>query len=117
MQAGKQSDVAPVMVLAEGNVTLAIAKGKLKAGEIQSQTRQHSRHNNLVGVKEISDGLNEMDCETTWYKQSRNVKFVNGRMSMLVKGGWKKDFIDKNTSYLPISGWMGDDLLKLDSTW
>merc|ERR1712039_749608 len=27
-------------------------------------------------------------------------------------GGWKKDFIEKNTPVLPISGWMGDNLLK-----
>merc|ERR1712070_549398 len=33
-------------------------------------------------------------------------------MSMLVKVGWKKDFIEKNTPILPISGWMGDNLLK-----
>merc|ERR1711977_488666 len=26
--------------------------------------------------------------------------------------GWKKDFIEKNTPMLPISGWMGDNLLK-----
>merc|ERR1711988_1616254 len=32
--------------------------------------------------------------------------------SMLVKVGWKKDFIEKNTPLLPISGWMGDNLLK-----
>merc|ERR1719401_1665430 len=30
---------------------------------------------------------------------------------MLVKVGWKKDFIEKNTPILPISGWMGDNLL------
>merc|ERR1712139_490119 len=32
--------------------------------------------------------------------------------SMGVKVGWKKDFIEKNTPVLPISGWMGDNLLK-----
>merc|ERR1712032_1671218 len=32
--------------------------------------------------------------------------------SMMVKVGWKKDFIEKNTPVLPISGWMGDNLLK-----
>ena len=26
--------------------------------------------------------------------------------------GWKKDFIEKNTPVMPISGWMGDNLLK-----
>merc|ERR1719414_173752 len=31
---------------------------------------------------------------------------------MLIKVGWKKDFVEKNTPILPISGWMGDNLLK-----
>jgi elongation factor 1-alpha len=38
---------------------------------------------------------------------------------MLVKVGWKKDFIEKGAPYLPISGWMGDNLLKKSDnmTW
>merc|ERR1711963_1007290 len=32
--------------------------------------------------------------------------------SMLVKVGWKKDFVEKGTPVMPISGWMGDNLLK-----
>merc|ERR1712136_467590 len=36
----------------------------------------------------------------------------NEMKSMLIKVGWKKDFIEKNTPVLPISGWMGDNLLK-----
>ncbi len=31
---------------------------------------------------------------------------------MTIKVGWKKDFIEKNTPVMPISGWMGDNLLK-----
>jgi len=30
----------------------------------------------------------------------------------LIKVGWKKDFIEKNVPVMPISGWMGDNLLK-----
>jgi len=30
----------------------------------------------------------------------------------LVKVGWKKDMVEKNIPFLPISGWMGDNLLK-----
>merc|ERR1719379_2422839 len=82
-----QADVALIMVPADGNFTTAIAKGNHKAGEIQGQTRQHSRLINLLGVKQICVGANEMK-------------------SMLVKVGWKKDFVDKNTPFLPISGWM-----------
>jgi elongation factor 1-alpha len=31
---------------------------------------------------------------------------------MLMKVGWKKEFIQKNVPIVPISGWMGDNLLK-----
>ena len=31
---------------------------------------------------------------------------------MLRKVGWKKDFVEKNTPAMPISGWMGVNLLK-----
>merc|ERR1719321_2483668 len=31
---------------------------------------------------------------------------------MLQKVGWKKDFVLKSTPVLPISGWMGDNLLE-----
>ena len=32
--------------------------------------------------------------------------------NMLIKVGWKKDFVEKSRPVLPISGWMGDNLLK-----
>merc|ERR1719277_881145 len=98
-----QADVALVMVPAKGNH---------KAGEIQGQTRQHSRLINLLGVKQICVGVNKMDCDTAGYKQSRYDEIANEMKSMLVKVGWKKDFIEKSTPVLPISGWMGDNLLK-----
>merc|ERR1719245_1419665 len=53
-----------------------------------------------------------MDCDTAGYKQSRYDEIANEMKSMLVKVGWKKEFIEGNTPYLPISGWIGDNLLK-----
>eukprot|EP00928_Gymnodinium_smaydae_P090761 TRINITY_DN744_c0_g1_i22.p1 TRINITY_DN744_c0_g1~~TRINITY_DN744_c0_g1_i22.p1 ORF type:complete len:228 (+),score=35.48 TRINITY_DN744_c0_g1_i22:102-785(+) len=55
-----QADCAMVMVPADGNFTTAIAKGNHKAGEIQGQTRQHSRLINLLGVKQICVGVNKI---------------------------------------------------------
>ena len=49
-----------IMVPADGNFTTAIAKGNHKAGEIQGQTRQHSRLINLLGVKQICIGVNKI---------------------------------------------------------
>merc|ERR1712124_153392 len=107
-----QADVALVMVPADGNFTTAIAKGNHKAGEIQGQTRQHSRLINLLGVKQICIGVNKMDCDVAGYKQSRYDEIGNEMKSTLIKVGWKKDFVEKNTPVMPISGWMGDNLLK-----
>merc|ERR1712091_351229 len=99
-------------VPADGNFTTAIAKGNHKAGEIQGQTRQHARLINLLGVKQICIGVNKMDCDVAGYKESRYDEIANEMKSTLIKVGWKKDFIEKNTPVMPISGWMGDNLLK-----
>merc|ERR1719410_809378 len=107
-----QADVALIMVPADGNFTPAIAKGNHKAGEIQGQTRQHSRLINLLGVKQIAIGVNKMDCDTAGYKQSRYDEIAAEMKSTLIKVGWKKEFVDKSTPVMPISGWMGDNLLK-----
>merc|ERR1711904_151312 len=98
-----QADVALIMVPSDGNFTTAIARGNHKAGEIQGQTRQHARLINLLGVKQIVIGINKMD---------RYDEIQQEMSSMLVKVGWKKDFIEKNVPFMPISGWMGDNLLK-----
>merc|ERR1719440_310898 len=114
-----QADVALVMVPADGNFTTAIARGNHKAGEIQGQTRQHARLINLLGVKQICIGVNKMDCDTAGYKKDRYDEIAAEMTSMLIKVGWKKEFIEKNTPLLPISGWMGDNLLKKSDnmTW
>jgi len=107
-----QADVAMIMVPADGNFTTAIQKGNHKAGEVQGQTRQHSRLINLLGVKQIIIGINKMDCDTAGYKQARYDEIANEMRNMLVKVGWKKDQVEGGVPYMPISGWMGDNLLK-----
>merc|ERR1712195_328515 len=76
-----QADVALIMVPADGNFTTAIARGNHKAGEIQGQTRQHSRVINLLGVKQIIVGVNKMDCDTVGdnlIKKSANMAWWTG---------------------------------------
>jgi len=107
-----QADVALIMVPADGNFTIAIQRGNHKAGEIQGQTRQHSRLINLLGVKQIMIGVNKMDCDLAGYGKERFDEIANEMKNMLQKVGWKKDFIEKNAPILPISGWMGDNLIK-----
>jgi elongation factor 1-alpha len=107
-----QADVAMIMVPADGNFTTAIQKGNHKAGEIQGQTRQHSRLINLLGVKQIIIGINKMDCDTAGYKKERYDEIANEMRNMLTKVGWKKDFVEGGVPYMPISGWLGDNLIK-----
>jgi elongation factor 1-alpha len=106
-----QADVALLMVPADGNFTAAIARGNHKAGEIQGQTRQHARLINLLGVKQLIVGVNKMDCDTAAYGITRFDEIKNEMQSMLVKVGWKKPFIDKCVPVLPLSGWIGDNLI------
>jgi len=107
-----QADVALLMVPADGNFTTAIAQGNPKAGEVQGQTRQHALLINLLGVKQLIVGVNKMDCDTAGYKEARYTEIKDEVKLMLTKVGWKKDFIDSSVPIIPISGWMGDNLIK-----
>ncbi|KAL1915137.1 uncharacterized protein VTP21DRAFT_7618 [Calcarisporiella thermophila] len=107
-----QADVALLMVPADGNFTTAIQKGDHKAGEIQGQTRQHARLLNLLGVKQLIVGVNKMDSDTAGYKEERYNEIRDEMRNMLVKVGWKKEFVEQSVPIIPISGWVGDNLLK-----
>merc|ERR1712146_156861 len=107
-----QADVALLMVPCDGNFTAAIAKGNHKAGEVQGQTRQHSVLINLLGVKQLIVGVNKMDCDVAGYGEKRYNEIRDEMQHMLKKVGWKKKFVDEGLPILPISGWMGDNLIK-----
>jgi len=97
----------------DGNFTTAIQKGNHKAGEVQGQSRQHARLINLLGVKQLTIGCNKMDTDTAGPYAKTRYDEVGGEMkNMLIKVGWKKDFVEKSVPVLPISGWMGDNLIK-----
>eukprot|EP01066_Platyproteum_vivax_P000013 Platyproteum_vivax@DN1002_c0_g1_i1.p1 len=108
-----QADVALLMVPADGNFVTSIQKGNLKAGEIQGQTRQHARLINLLGVKQLLVGVNKMDCDVAGYKEDRYKEISEEMKSMLSKVGWKKDYVEKSVPIIPISGWIGDNLIKV----
>merc|ERR1712066_93840 len=52
------------------------------------------------------------DCDVAGYKQSRYDEIANEMRNMLAKVGWKKDFLENQVPYMPISGWCGDNLVK-----
>jgi len=107
-----QADVALLMVPADGNFTTAIAQGNPKAGEVQGQTRQHALLINLLGVKQLIVGINKMDCDLAGYKEARYNEIKDEVILMLTKVGWKKEFITASVPIIPISGWIGDNLIK-----
>jgi len=106
-----QADVALIMVPADGNFTTAIQRGNHKQGIVQGQTRQHARLINLLGVKQIIVGINKMDTDVAGYKKERYDEIKAEMASTLMKVGWKKSFVQKSVPFMPISGWMGDNLL------
>merc|ERR1712151_1204248 len=46
------------------------------------------------------------------YAKSRYDEVGGEMKNMLIKVGWKKDFVEKSVPVLPLSGWMGDNLNK-----
>jgi elongation factor 1-alpha len=108
-----QADVALLMVPADGNFVTSIQKGNHKAGEVQGQTRQHALLINQLGVKQLIVGVNKMDIAIGGaYTEARYKEIVDEMKDMLQKVGWKKDQVLKGTPYIPISGWLGDNLLR-----
>lgn len=117
---GKTLSLWLIPVPADGNFTTAIQKGDHKAGEIQGQTRAHSRLLNLLGVKQLIVGINKMDTDTAGpYKKERYDEIAMEMKDMMIKTGWKKEFVEGQVPVIPISGWMGDNLLKKSAnmTW
>jgi elongation factor 1-alpha len=106
-----QADVALLMVPADGNFTTAIQKGDIKSAEIQGQTRAHARLLNLLGVKQLLIGVNKMDSDVAGYKEERYNEIAEEMRHMLVKVGWKDDFVKNSVPIFPISGWEGDNLI------
>jgi len=100
------------MIPADGNFTTSIARGNAKTGEVQGQTRQHSLLINLLGVKQIIVGINKMDSDVAQYKESRYKEIKEEMVSTLIKVGWPKVFVETSVPFMPISGWIGDNLIK-----
>merc|ERR1712217_517474 len=98
--------------MGDGNFATAIQKGDLKSAEIQGQTRAHARLINLLGVRQLLVGVNKMDSDVACYKESRFKEIAEEMRHMLVKVGWKDEFVKNSVPMVPISGWEGDNLIK-----
>nr|ACF24598.1 translation elongation factor 1A-like [Lotharella vacuolata] len=107
-----QADVAILMMPADGNAHVAIQKGDHKAGEVQGQTRHHARLLNLLGVKQLLVAINKMDCDQAKYSEKRFNDLLKELKAVMIKSGWKKDFLEKSVPFLPLSGYEAQNLLK-----
>jgi len=60
-----------------------------------------------------------MDSDTAGYKEERYNEIRDEMRNMLIRVGWKKDFVAASVPVVPISGWMGDNLLNKSTnmTW
>jgi len=100
------------MVPADGNFITAVQKGNHKLGQVQGQTRQHARLINLLGVKQLVIGINKMDCDVAGYKVDRYDEIKAEMCMMLKQVGWPAGFVQNKVPVMPISGWMGDNLIE-----
>jgi elongation factor 1-alpha len=107
-----QADVAVLMIPADGNFITSIARGNAKEGEVMGQSRMHAQLINLLGVKQLIVGINKMDSSTANWGKERYDEIKNEVTDMLVKLGWPKGQVEKGVPFVPISGWLGDNLIK-----
>jgi elongation factor 1-alpha len=107
-----QVDVALVLVPADGNFTSSVQKGNHAEGVVEGQTRAHSRIISLLGVKQVIVLVNKMDEKTANYSKERFDEVRAEMQNMLQKVGFKKDFIENSVPILPISSWIGDNLVE-----
>lgn len=105
-----QADVALLMVPSDDGFIAAIKKET--SDELAGQTRQHAKLLQLLGVKQLIVGINKMDDKIVNYSEARYKEVRDEMANMLIKCGWPKGQVEKGVPFLPISGWVGDNLFK-----
>jgi elongation factor 1-alpha len=103
-----QADVGLLLVPADGNFTTALQKGNPKEGEFQGQSRAHARLLNLLGIKQLIVGINKMDAAE--YKEARFTEVSEEAKNVLIKVGWKKDFVNNSIPFIPYAAFKGENL-------
>jgi len=73
------------------------------------QTREHALLAYTLGVKQMIVGCNKMDL--TSYSEARFEEISKEVCSFLKKTGYNP----KDISFIPISGWQGDNIIELST--
>lgn len=96
-----QADCA-VLIVAAGT-------GEFEAGiSKEGQTREHALLAYTLGVKQLIIGVNKMDSTTPPYSETR-FKEISNEVSNYIK---KIGYNPKTVAFVPISGWVGDNMLE-----
>jgi elongation factor 1-alpha len=96
-----QADCA-VLIVAAGT-------GEFEAGiSKEGQTREHALLAYTLGVKQLIIGVNKMDSTTPPYSETR-FKEIEKEVSNYIK---KIGYNPKNVPFVPISGWVGDNMIE-----
>merc|ERR1719373_1113912 len=91
---------------------VAAGVGEFEAGISKNgQTREHALLAFTLGVKQLIIGVNKMDSTEPPYSQKR-FEEISGEVSNYVK---KVGFNPKSVSFVPISGWHGDNMIEPSS--
>jgi len=95
-----QADVAILMI--------ATGSGEFEAGYAKNgQTREHALLAFTLGVKQMIVCLNKMDDKTVNYSETRYNEIKDELTKFLTKCGYNV----KNIPFVPISGWVGDNMI------
>merc|ERR1711926_66693 len=96
-----------------GVLIIAAGTGEFEAGISKNgQTREHALLAYTLGVKQLIVGVNKMDSTEPPYSEKRFTE-IQTEVSNYVK---KVGFNPKSVSFVPISGWHGDNMIEpLDS--
>jgi elongation factor 1-alpha len=95
-----QADVAILMI--------ATGSGEFEAGYAKNgQTREHALLAFTLGVKQMIVCLNKMDDKTVNYGEGRYNEIKDELTKFLTKCGYNT----KNIPFVPISGWVGDNMI------
>jgi elongation factor 1-alpha len=106
------ADVGLLLVPADGGFTTSIQKGDRNSGAIQGNTRQHARLLNIMGVKQLIVGINKMDDPyTCQWSEARYNEIKDETTNMLISIGWAQQIKEGRVAFIPLSGWLGDNLI------
>jgi elongation factor 1-alpha len=96
-----QADCAILMI--------AGAQGEFEAGYAKNgQTREHALLAYTLGVKQMIVCINKMDDKTVEYKEGRYNEIKEELGKFLAKCGYNI----KKVEFVPISGWVGDNMVE-----